>query len=694
MGPKKGGTKKAAQTAKTAKAAGKKPPGRPRKVKEPVQEEEPAEDAPADDDQADDEKGSGRSEPADDATPMDDADPVEAKATDDAAPAAKEDPPAADGEADDKTKAGGDEPHPTIGTVPDETVRSCLRIVVPSDKAGYVIGPRGKIVAHARKESGCGFHLQETSKTHAARVAVVTCADKRSEPGSFQGVRGVEMVYLRSTEEMIPKDADLNDPPMGARPEQTQTQRVHIIVAASQMEKADVSELATGAGADCEKVVALEKGSKECEALHAALGSIVFPTDRFVEIVGTDAAVRAALTVLMMRLDYRANPPIASEDPLLLIDAPDVKEGYFREKKEKDRLQRARDSHGAGRDGRGRHHPYGGGGRGGGGGGNYDRGPPPRGSGGGGGGDEIRMTFGIDAQFAGGVIGKMGSNVGQIRRESGARITVHESHGKFRVVAIEGTDRQCHDAKHLVQQAVTKQGGGPVGAHRIEPSTGRGGRDGRGRDTAVHRDPVVRGGAAGGGSYYDQYDRRGRGDRGYDRGGYDRGGYDRGGYDRGGYDRGGGYGRDAYYDAQGPGSAYADRSSYPDRGGYHGGGRDAPHYDERDTHRQWLGGDRDGGYNNYQGVQQSHQQQQGWAGQNQQWGGSNQQQSYNNQQPSYHGQQQSYDQGGGYNNNQQGGGNDYYNRGQQQSGYGNQGGQYDQQGDYYSRGQQWGGSRY
>ena len=126
----------------------------------------------------------------------------------------------------------------------------------------------------------------------------------------------------------------------------------------------------------------------------------------------------------------------------------------------------------------------GGGGRGGGGGSNYDRGPPPRGSGGGGGGDEIRMTFGIDAQFAGGVIGKMGSNVGQIRRESGARITVHESHGKFRVVAIEGTDRQCHDAKHLVQQAVTKQGGGPVGAHRIEPSTGRGGRDGRGRDTA------------------------------------------------------------------------------------------------------------------------------------------------------------------------------------------------------------------
>ena len=493
-------TKKAAQTAKTAKAAGKKPPGRPRKVKEPVQEEEPAEDAPADDDQADDEKGSGRSEPADDATPMDDADPVEAKATDDDAPAVKEDPPAADGEADDKTKAGGDEPHlHQIGTVPGsldhflETVRSCLRIVVPSDKAGYVIGPRGKIVAHMRKLSGCGFHLQETSKTHAMRVAVVTCADKRSEPGSFQGVRGVEMVYLRSTEEMIPKDADLNDPPMGARPEQTQTQRVHIIVAASQMEKADVSELATGAGADCEKVVALEKGSKECEALHAALGSIVFPTDRFVEIVGTDAAVRAALTVLMMRLDYRANPPIASEDPLLLIDAPDVKEGYFREKKEKDRLQRARDSHGAGRDGRGRHHPYGGGGRGGGG-GNYDRGPPPRGSGGGGGGDEIRMTFGIDAQFAGGVIGKMGSNVGQIRRESGARITVHESHGKFRVVAIEGTDRQCHDAKHLVQQAVTKQGGGPVGAHRIEPSTGRGGRDGRGRDTAVHRDPVVRGG--------------------------------------------------------------------------------------------------------------------------------------------------------------------------------------------------------
>ena len=656
---------------KVTKVAGgtKKPPGRPRKVKEPVQEEEPAEDAPADD-QADDEKGSGRSEPAEDATPMDDADPVERKATDDDAPAVKEDPPAADGEAGDKTKEGDDEPNLQPETVLHETVRSCLRIVVPSDKAGYVIGPRGKIVAHMRKVSGCKFHLQETSKTHAMRVAVVMCSDKKSEPESFQGVRGVEMVHLRSTEEMIPKDADLNDPPMGARPDETQTQRARVIVAASQMEKVDLSELASGAGADCEKIVALESGSEECEALHRALGSIVFPTDRFIEIVGKDAAVRAALTVLMMRLDYRANPPIAAEDPLLLIDAPDVKEGYFRDKKEKDRLQRHRDSHGAGRDGRGRHHPYGGGGGGGGGGGNYNRGPPPRG--GGGGGDEIRMTFDIDAAFAGGVIGKMGSNVGQIRRESGARITVHESHGKFRVVAIEGTDRQCHDAKHLVQQAVTKQGGGPVGAHRIEPSTGRGGRDGRGRDAA----PGYRGGGQSGGSYYDQYDRRGGRDRGYDRGGYDRGGY----------------GRDAYYDA-GAGSAYQSDRSYPDRGGYGGGGRDA-RYDERDTHREWLGGDRDGGYNTYQGVQQSHQQQQGWAGQNQQWGGSsNQQQSYNNQQP-YHGQQQSYDQGGGYNNNQQGGGNDYYNRGQQQSGYGNQGGQYDQQSDYYTRGQQWGGSRY
>ena len=296
-----GRAKKATQAAKPAKAAGKKPPGRPRKVKEPVQEEEPAEDAPADD-QADDEKDSGRSEPADDATPMDDADPVEAKATDDDAPAVKEDLPAPDGEAGDKTKEGGDEPQEKEKEQQkdkeqekEQTVRSCLRIVVPSDKAGYVIGPRGKVVAHMRKESGCGFHLQETSKSHAMRVAVVTCSDKQSEPASFQGVRGVEMVYLRSTEEMIPKDADLNDPPMGARPDETQ--KTFVIVAASQMDKVDLPELASGAGADCEKIVALEKGSAECETLHAALGSIVFPTDRFIEISGTDAAVRAALTV-------------------------------------------------------------------------------------------------------------------------------------------------------------------------------------------------------------------------------------------------------------------------------------------------------------------------------------------------------------------------------------------------------------
>ena len=56
--------------------------------------------------------------------------------------------------AGDKTKEGGDEPQEARQQKDKEqekeqTVRSCLRIVVPSDKAGYVIGPRGKIVAHA-----------------------------------------------------------------------------------------------------------------------------------------------------------------------------------------------------------------------------------------------------------------------------------------------------------------------------------------------------------------------------------------------------------------------------------------------------------------------------------------------------------------------------------------------------------------
>ena len=151
-----------------------------------------------------------------------------------------------------------------------------------------------------------------------------------------------------------------------------------------------------------------------------------------------------------------------------MIDAPDVKEGYFKEKKERERKERgAAGRDGAGRDGRGRHHPYGGGGRGGGGYGN--KGPPPGSDRGGGGGGEIRMTFEVDAQWAGGVIGKAGSNVAAIRRESGARITVRESNtagGKVRAVQIDGTERQCHDARHLVQSAVTKQGGGPGRRYR------------------------------------------------------------------------------------------------------------------------------------------------------------------------------------------------------------------------------------
>ena len=683
---------------KAAKAATgtKKPVGRPRKVKKteetPVVTEEPTE--VADDDQKADEavKVESGDAPADDAA----AKAAAAKAHWDtfAEPLNAEFKKATGIDPDKESNLTPEETEAltreVLGMPPKiETVRSCLRIVVPSVRAGYVIGPRGMLVKHMRKESGCGFHLQEVSKKvdpKANRVAVVTCADPvvkdeaSIDPGSFKGIRGVGVVYQRSTEVMIPKDADLANPPMGERPAEGEHQVARMLVAASQVDKLDVSDLATDAGADCEAVTLLDEDSDDYKTIKESLTVIMFPTDRVLQITGKDAAVQAVLHVAAMRLDYRVNPPVKEEDPLLLIDAPDVKEGYFKEKKERERKERgAAGRDGAGRDGKGRHHPYGGGGRGGGGYGN--KGPqqgPDRGGGGGsgGGGGEIRMTFEVDAQWAGGVIGKAGSNVAAIRRESGARITVRESNtagGKVRAVQIDGTERQCHDARHLVQSAVTKQGGGPVGRFRIDrDSNGRGGRDGRGRDSydrgRVHALPP-------GGSYYDQYDRGG----GYDQrdGGYgaDRGGYhaqprDRGGYgnynnaDDRAYDRGG-YGRDPYYD----------------RGGHSRG--------------DWIGGDRGGGYNNYQDVQQSHQQQQGWAGQNQQWGGSAQTQSYQQQshqgQQSYQGQQQSYDQSAGYHNNQQGAGGDYYNRGQQ-SGYGNQGAaQYDQQGDYR---QQYGSQRY
>ena len=268
-----------------------------------------------------------------------------------------------------------------------------------------------------------------------------------------------------------------------------------------------------------------------------------------------------------------------------------MKEGYFREKKEKDRLQRHRDSHGAGRGGRGRHHLR------------RRRRRRPRRLG-----SPAprrrrrrrdRMTpkstrlspAASSARWA----PTWARSVASLARGSPSASPTQVPRGRHR-----GADRQCHDAKHLVQQAVNKQGGGPVGAHRIEPLIGRGGRDGRGRDTAGAGfaagatttstidaaagigDAIAGDTIAGDTIAADTIAAAGRSRRLLRRG------------------------RQVGVRGQ----------VLPDRGGY-GGGEDA-HYDERDTHRQWLGGDRDGGFHNYQGVQQSHQQQQGWAGQNQQ----------------------------------------------------------------------------
>ena len=74
----------------------------------------------------------------------------------------------------------------------------------------------------------------ETSKSHALRVAVVRVSDKQSNPRPGRSRRrGLPPIHGGDD----PEDADLNDPPMGARPDETRT---FVVVASSQMDKVDL----------------------------------------------------------------------------------------------------------------------------------------------------------------------------------------------------------------------------------------------------------------------------------------------------------------------------------------------------------------------------------------------------------------------------------------------------------------------
>ena len=155
----------------------------------------------------------------------------------------------------------------------------------------------------------------------------------------------------------------------------------------------------------------------------------------------------SALLIIARKLDHRTNPPSEDEDPLRLIDAPDVKEGYFRQKQEAFAKEFAAKGY--------KHNPHG-------------RSPDPIPVG------QCMMTFVVRPEFAGGLIGKRGSAITAMRDASGAKITVHDNGrlsgdpNALRTVEINGTEAQCWHARKLIEKGVVDQGGAPCAEARVQ----------------------------------------------------------------------------------------------------------------------------------------------------------------------------------------------------------------------------------
>jgi hypothetical protein len=82
----------------------------------------------------------------------------------------------------------------------EEKIKSCLRLVIPAGKAGYMIGPKGSIVKELRAASSCGIHVQDNvGATPDSRVCVITSSDTPSS-GKFGAVKGLLKCYLRASE--------------------------------------------------------------------------------------------------------------------------------------------------------------------------------------------------------------------------------------------------------------------------------------------------------------------------------------------------------------------------------------------------------------------------------------------------------------------------------------------------------------
>ena len=539
---------------------------RERKSPSPAPADPPAEDPPPSD-----------PEPAPEVTPADDPSPPDADA-DTTADAGDADPSApADADAD----------------ASPEKVRTCLRMTVSIRLAGYLIGHKGAHVKYVRDQTRCGVHVQDalrSAPSDAMRCVVVTSTDTRdTDDGTGTGTGtgtptggrdALVRCWRRMTESQLPSTA----PPatIGARPPDAEY-AARLLVPASQMVRLDPIAVVA------DPTVTVEVDERPAD--DPALVSCALPNDRAVRISGPDDCVYAALGRLADALDYRVNPADPADDPLLIIKNPDVVADYHKDRAlAKAKIRRGgygdhsavtavpggadastisgkpwgRVTAGVGRDrdapsDRGREH-------------GLRRALRP---------DEIMVEFDVDAVSAGGIIGKRGATIAQIRKRCGVLATVRADapKGAARTVEIVGKEPNAMRAKAEIEAKVREENPkyGRCTALRITEPGGTPRGDNRGGDRPGYDRGYDRGHDRG---YDSRYDRDRERERYDDR--------ERYGADRGGWAGDARYGADRGYDR--------DR----ERGGYHpyaGGGESRParSYSARDYAPGRRSQGRDGG---------------------------------------------------------------------------------------------------
>ena len=530
---------------------------RERKSPSPAPADPPAEDPPPSD-----------PEPAPEVTPADDPSPPDADA----------DATADAGDADPSAPADAD------ADASPEKVRTCLRMTVSIRLAGYLIGHKGAHVKYVRDQTRCGVHVQDalrSAPSDAMRCVVVTSTDPRdTDDGTGTGTPtggrdALVRCWRRMTESQLPSTA----PPatVGARPPDAEY-AARLLVPASQMVRLDPVAVVA------DPTVTVEVDERPAD--DPTLVSCALPNDRAVRISGPDDCVYAALGRLADALDYRVNPADPADDPLLIIKNPDVVADYHKDRAlAKAKIRRGgygdheirrggdhsavtavpggadastisgkpwgRVTAGVRRDrdapsDRGREH-------------GLRRALRP---------DEIMVEFDVDAVSAGGIIGKRGATIAQIRKRCGVLATVRADapKGAARTVEIVGKEPNAMRAKAEIEAKVREENPkyGRCTALRITEPGGTPRGDNRGGERPGYDRGHERGYDRG---YDSRYDRDRERERYDDR--------ERYGADRGGWAGGERYGADRGYDR--------DR----ERGGYHpyaGGGetRPARSYSARD----------------------------------------------------------------------------------------------------------------